>query len=77
MAPQAPPSFTPEQEAFIEKIVFKVYDVIEKRHVETCPWGKKLMRAAWVGFGIGLTLGLLGVSNIPQLIHWFRTGTLP
>ena len=39
-------SFTPEEEAFIEKIAFKVMDIFEKRHIQSCPWGKKIVKYA-------------------------------
>lgn len=63
-------SFTPEQKAFIREVVFEAAPVIVKAHTETCPWGKKISKAMWVGAGIGIGLTLLGVATVQDLWAW-------
>lgn len=57
------PSFTPEQKAFIREIVHEVFEVVIERHVQACPWGKKMMRGLWFALGIGVGSGLLGFGT--------------
>jgi len=63
-----PGSFTPEQRAFIQEVVREVTPEILRQHVESCPWGRRLMRVFWVGVGIGVGTGMLGGVSVAQIL---------
>ena len=58
-------SFTPEQKAFIREVVFEAAPTIVKAHVDSCPWGRKMMKFVWMAAGAGIVLTLLGVVTVP------------
>jgi len=52
-------SFSPEQKAFIREVAREIIPEAIDAHVESCPWGKKLTRAFWVGIGLATGIGML------------------
>ena len=58
-------SFTPEQRAFIREVVFEAAPTIVRMHVDSCPWGRKVMRFIWMAAGAGVVLTILGIATIP------------
>lgn len=57
-------AFTEEQQSFIREIVREVIPEILTTHLATCPYGRQLSRAFWLGLGIGLGSGILSVGSI-------------
>lgn len=65
------PSFTPEQEAFIEKVAAKMFDLLEKKHIASCPYGKKLIRWSGIALGIGVAIGTFWKPAAKELLTLF------
>jgi hypothetical protein len=76
--------FTQEQEAFIEKIAFKVGDVIEARlkehqaeslelHAAKCVALKRLNKYIYIGMGIAIGLG----TALPRLAELMEKAIRP
>jgi hypothetical protein len=61
-------SFTPEQKAFIRQVVEEAAPHIIDRHVQTCPWGRKISRMLWIGVGIGITCTILGIGTAREFL---------
>ena len=68
-------NWTDEQKAFIRQIVFEAAHTFLEQHVNSCPWGRKLSRLVWIGVGILVCLGVLGLGSLPQLISFLRAAS--
>jgi hypothetical protein len=61
--------FSEDEKVFIKEIIFEAYPYFIQQHIDSCPWGKKMVKFIWVGVGIGITLSLLGITTIPAMLH--------
>jgi hypothetical protein len=61
-------SFTVEQQAFIREVVFEAVPVILERHIQSCPWGRRMTRFIFTGIGIGVGLTIAGFTAIANIL---------
>ena len=59
---------TEEEKAYLHSIVYEVAPDIIKRHVESCPFGRKLTAIVYIAIGLGLGLGVLSGGTILAIV---------
>jgi hypothetical protein len=68
-----PLKLTDEEKAYLREIAFEVADTVIRRHVDSCPYGKKLERLVALALGIGIGTGVIGAvagkAIVALLIH--------
>ena len=63
-----------EQEAFIEEIVSPAAPHIPKQHVDSRPWGKKMVRMTHIALEVGIGMGFASYEGIKVLVHGISLG---
>ena len=59
--------FTPDQEAFIERVAYEVVEKagprLIKMHLLACPHGRAITKWKWVTIGVAIGCGVTGLAG--------------